>query len=198
MIAYSAILELYSYFFYKYNKSNNLRAPNNNQQKNLIDYYWRCVMCERFASSTDAKTEDDAKTVMDKILDYAEPTRQPVVLSVDSFIANGDFSLQRAIIKGLIGLLMSKHPKSLTDNSMVSFDVKWVAKSQKNNYHHFFPQNMVGNNWTNEPVNNICNIILQGASANQIDIANRRPSDYINDFLNTRESLKTPIKFICG
>ncbi len=193
MIAYSAILELFVYFFYEYNKINYLKSPNNNQQKNLIDYYWRCVINERFGSSTDAKTEEDAKNVIDKILADVEPNRTPLILSVDAFIANGDFSLQRAIIKGLIGLLMSKHPKSLSNNSMVSFDVRWVSKSQRNNYHHFFPQNMVGNNWTNEPVNNICNIILQDASTNQVEIGNRRPSDYISEFSASNASLQTTL-----
>lgn len=193
MIAYSAILELYVYFFYKYTKFNNLKSPSNSQQKNLIDYYWRSVVSERFARSTDTITETDAKEVMDKILADEDPNRIPLVLSVDALIANGEFSLQRAIIKGLIGLLMSKKPRSLSNNSLVSFDVKWVVKSQKNNYHHFFPQNMIDNTWTNEPVNNICNIILQDASTNQIDISNRRPSDYIDEFSKNNSSLSSTL-----
>ncbi len=193
MIAYSAILELYVYFFYNYTKFNNLKSPGNSQQKNLVDYYWRSVISERFARSTDTITETDAKEVMDKILADEDPNRIPLILSVDSLIANGEFSLQRAIIKGLVGLLMSKKPRSLSNNSLVSFDVKWVVKSQKNNYHHFFPQNMIGNTWTNEPVNNICNIILQDASTNQIDISNRRPSDYIDEFSKNNSALSSTL-----
>ena len=89
---------------------------------------------------------------------------------------------------------MSLSPKSLSKNSLVSFDPKWISQSDKNNYHHFFPQKMVGQTWTNEPVDNICNIVLQDASTNQVDIGNRRPSDYISEFLQTNSELKTTLK----
>lgn len=194
MVAYTSVFQLFVYFFYHYNKTHNLAAPSINQQRCLIDYYWRCVLNERFGSSTDSKTADDVKNVMDKILLEEQPEQIGVMLSVDSFIARGEFKLTRAFILGMIGLLMSKNPKSLSNNSLVCFDASWISKSQKNNYHHFFPQNMVGNNWTNEPVNNICNIILQDASTNQIEIGNRRPSDYIGEFLKTNPNLVDTLK----
>jgi hypothetical protein len=194
MVAYTSVFQLFVYFFYHYNKTHNLAAPSINQQRCLIDYYWRCVLNERFGSSTDSKTADDVKNVVDKILLEEQPEQICVMLSVDSFIARGEFKLARAFILGMIGLLMSKNPKSLSNNSLVCFDASWISKSQKNNYHHFFPQNMVGNNWTNEPVNNICNIILQDASTNQIEIGNRRPSDYIGEFLKTNPNLGDTLK----
>jgi hypothetical protein len=53
---------------------------------------------------------------------------------------------------------------------------------------------MVGNAWTNEPVNNICNIILQDASTNQVDIGNRRPSDYIAEFAVKNSEIQQTLK----
>ena len=192
MLAYTPILYLYTYFFYKYNQTHNLEAPTKKQQDYLIDYYWRCILNGRFGRATDTRIATDAKNVIEKILNDNVPEQIAVTITVDSFIANGSFGQKTAYIKGLIGLLMSLSPKSLSKNSLVSFDQNWVSKSDKNNYHHFFPQKMVGQTWTNEPVDNICNIILQDASTNQVDIGNRRPSDYIGEFIqNNSEIQKT-------
>ncbi len=194
MFAYTPIMYLYVYFFYQYNKTHNLESPSKFQQDYLIDYYWRCVLSQRFARGTESTTYSDVKNIMDKILSGAVPEQPTVALSVDGFIANGEFDKKSAYIKGIIGLLMSLSPKSLSKNSLVSFDQTWISKSDKNNYHHFFPMKMVGNTWTNEPVNNIANIILADASTNQIDIGNRRPSDYISEFLSTNSDLETTLK----
>ena len=194
MLAYAPPLYLYVYFFYKYNKTHRVQAPTKQQEDYLIDYYWRCVMTGRFARNTDSKTASDVKNVMDKILIGDTPEQVGVSMNIDSFIANGSFTQKNAYIKGLIGFLMSLSPKSLARNSLVSFDQNWISKSDKNNYHHFFPQNMKGQTWTNEPIDNICNIILQDASTNQVDIGNRRPSDYINEFLKTNNQLKNTLE----
>ena len=194
MLAYAPPLYLYVYFFYKYNQTHSLESPSKKQQDYLIDYYWRCVISYRFARGTDSKTAYDVKNVMDKILADEIPEQVSLTMSVDSFIANGAFGQKTAYIKGLIGLLMSLSPKSLSKNSLVSFDQNWVSKSDKNNYHHFFPQKMVGQTWTNEPVNNICNIILQDASTNQVDIGNRRPSDYIDEFSQSNSDLAKTLR----
>jgi hypothetical protein len=194
MMSYSAILYLYTYFFYKYGKIHALKSPSKQQQDYLIDYYWRAILNGRFARATDPSIAADAKSVIDKILDEKEPEQTPIAISVDTFIDNGSFAKKTAYIKGMIGLLMSLSPKSLSKNSLVSFDQNWVSKSDKNNYHHFFPQRMVGQTWTNEPVDNICNIILQDASTNQVDIGNRRPSDYIGEFSNSNSGLSETLK----
>ena len=194
IFAYTSVFQLYVYFFYNYNQTHNLAAPSITQQQYLIDYYWRCVINERFGNATDTKTKDDVKAVINKILQGNIPEQAAVTLSVDSFKDRGEFKLNRAFIMGMVGLLMSKNPKSLSNNSLVCFDSSWISKSQKNNYHHFFPRNMEGNTWTNEPVNNICNIILQDASTNQVEIGNRRPSDYIGEFLKTNAILCDTLK----
>ena len=194
MLSYTPILYLYTYFFYKYSKNHALKSPSKNQQDYLIDYYWRSILNGRFGRATDPRIATDAKNVMDKILGESTPEQAPISLSVDKFIDDGSFSQKTAYIKGMIGLLMSLSPKSLSKNSLVSFDQNWISKSDKNNYHHFFPMKMVGQSWGNEPVNNICNIILQDASTNQVDIGNRRPSDYINEFANTNSVLPQTLK----
>lgn len=194
MLSYTPILYLYTYFFYKYNKEYDLKSPSKKQQDYLVDYYWRCILNGRFGRATDTRISTDAKNVMDKILKENTPDQIPVTMSVDAFISLGLFVQKTAYIKGMIGLLMSMAPKSLSKNSLVSFDQNWISKSDKNNYHHFFPLKMVGNVWTNEPVNNICNIILQDASTNQIDIGNRRPSDYIDEFSKTNSELKKTLE----
>lgn len=189
MLAYTPILYLYVYFFYKYNQTHSIESPSKKQQDYLIDYYWRCILTGRFGRATDTRIASDARNVIDRILNDVTPEQFNVTLSVELFIANGSFSQKTAYVKGMIGLLMSLAPKSLSKNSLVSFDQNWVSMPDKNNYHHFFPQKMVGQTWTNEPVNNICNIILQDASTNQVDIGNRRPSDYIDEFSQSNSDL---------
>lgn len=189
MFAYMPILYLYVYFFYKYNQNHVLESPSKQQQDYLIDYYWRSILVGRFGRATDPRIASDARNVMDRILNNLLPEQQSVTMSVDSFIAMGTFGQKTAHIKGMIGLLMSLSPKSLSKNSLVSFDQNWVSKSDKNNYHHFFPTNMVGHTWTNEPINNICNIILADASSNQVEIRDRRPSDYIGEFMLSNSEL---------
>lgn len=190
MLAYTPILYLYVYFFYRYNQTHSIESPSKKQQDYLIDYYWRCILTGRFGRATDTRIASDAKNVIDKILKDESPEQFNVTLSVELFVANGSFGQKTAYIKGMIGLLMSLAPKSLSKNSLVSFDQNWVSMPDKNNYHHFFPLKMVGQAWTNEPINNICNIILQDASTNQVDIGNRRPSDYIEEFSKNNSELQ--------
>lgn len=194
MLSYTPILYLFTYFFYKYNKEHALESPSKKQQDYLIDYYWRCILNERFGRATDTRISTDARNVMDKILKGDTPEQIAVSMSVDAFVTKGSFAQKTAYVKGMIGLLMSLTPKSLSKNSLVSFDQNWVSKSDKNNYHHFFPLKMVGQVWINEPVDNICNIILQDASTNQVDIGNRRPSDYIDEFAKINRELKKTLE----
>lgn len=194
MLSYTPILYLFTYFFYKYNKEHALESPSKKQQDYLIDYYWRCILNERFGRATDTRISTDARNVMDKILKGDTPEQIAVSMSVDAFVTKGSFAQKTAYVKGMIGLLMSLTPKSLSKNSLVSFDQNWVSKSDKNNYHHFFPLKMVGQVWINEPVDNICNIILQDASTNQVDIGNRRPSDYIDEFARINSELKRTLE----
>ncbi len=191
---YMPILYLYAYFFFHYNKKNNLQSPSKIQADYLIDYYWRCVLTDHFARATSPTAAKDVKDVFNVILEGKKPAQKPISLSVDGFIDNGDFDKNRSYIKGLIGLLMSLSPKSLKKNSLVSFDAKWAAKAERNNYHHFFPQKMNGKEWKNAPVNNICNIILADASTNQIDIGTKPPSVYIAEFQITNKDLSNTLK----
>ena len=194
MLAYTPVLYLYVYFFYKFNQTHSIESPSKKQQDYLIDYYWRCILTGRFGRATDTRIASDAKNVINRILQDAEPEQMSVSLSVDTFINNGSFAQKTAYIKGMIGLLMSLSPKSISKNSLVSFDQNWISRPDKNNYHHFFPVKMVGQRWTNEPVDNICNIILQDASTNQVDIGNRRPSDYINEFVHSNSKLQQTLE----
>ena len=53
----------------------------------------------------------------------------------------------------------SENHLSEPDTNPISYKFKnWISKSDKNNYHHFFPQKMIGQTWTNEPIDNICNM----------------------------------------
>ncbi len=195
VMAYTPILYLLVYFFFEFNKTHNLSSPSTQQSEWLVDYYWRCVLTERFARSTDAITAHDLKFVIDKILQNQEPEQNNISITVDGFIEKGAFDKKSAYIKGMIGMLMSLGPKSLKKNSLVTFDEKWASKSDKNNYHHFFPQKMENQIWNNnEPVNNICNIILCDASTNQIDIGNKRPSQYIPEFEKINKELEGTLK----
>ncbi len=180
-LPYSAVIWLYTYFYYQFNKQNStLRNPSPWQISYLKDYYWRVVLTERYDRATDPRIAHDAVHVIDNILKLNTPKQEAISLSVDNFIEDGQFDKKSAYIMGLINLLISKDPKSLKTNSSIEFNNIWATQADKNNFHHFFPKKMENHTWSkSDPVDNICNIILSDASTNQLDIGNQRPSKYI-------------------
>ena len=195
-LPYSGIIWLYTYFYYKFGKQNNaLRNPSPWQISYLKDYYWRVVLNERYDRATDPRIAHDAIHVIDNILNLVTPKQETVNISVDGFIEDGKFDKKSAYIMGLINLLISKDPKSLKTNSSIEFNNIWASQADKNNFHHFFPKKMENHFWDkNDPVDNICNIILSDAATNQIDIGNQKPSVYIPNLTKDNPDIGETLK----
>lgn len=195
-LPYTALIWLYTYFYYKFNDNNNsLRNPTPWQISYLKDYYWRSILVERYDRATDPRIAYDATHVIDNILKLDTPKQEPIVLTLSGFIEDGTFDKKSAYIMGLINLLISKDPKSLKTNSSIEFNNVWASQADKNNFHHFFPKKMENHTWTKfDPVDNICNIILSDASTNQIDIGNKRPSKYILELADDNPDIEETLK----
>ena len=195
-LPYSAIIWLYTYFFYKFNKQNKgITNPSIWQISYLTDYYWRAILTERYDRASDPRIAHDAVHVIDNILNNNTPKQEPVYLNVEKFIEDGQFDKKSAYIMGLINLLISKDPKSLKTNSSIEFNNIWASQSDKNNFHHFFPRKMENHTWEkSDPVDNICNIILSDAATNQIDIGNQRPSKYIPKLMGENKDIAKTLK----
>ncbi len=197
LIPYSVMLLPYTYFFYKKGYSN-ITSPNTDEEKQLKNYFWRCILTQRFKDSTDTKIAQDVKNVMDKIIKGNSVNNfAPVELNVDNFIRDGEFTMGSAYIKGLVCYLISKGPKSLLNNNSITFDLNWPIKSNSNNYHHFFPKKskVIKNlNPAENEVNNICNIILLDTYTNQIIIKNENPSIYIPTLAKQNTELENSLK----
>ncbi len=195
-LPYSAIIWLYTYFFYKFNKQNKgITNPSPWQISYLTDYYWRAILTERYDRASDPRIAHDAVHVIDNILNNNTPKQEPVYLNVEKFIEDGQFDKKSAYIMGLINLLISKDPKSLKTNSSIEFNNIWASQSDKNNFHHFFPKKMENHTWEkSDPVDNICNIILSDAATNQIDIGNQRPSKYIPKLMAENKDIAKTLK----
>lgn len=196
-LPYSAIVWLYAYFYYQFNKYNNsLKNPSPWQISYLKDFYWRVVLSERYDRATDPRIAYDATHVIDNILKNSEPKQEPINITVNGFIEDGRFDKKSAYIRGLINLLISKDPKSLKTNSNIEFNNVWASQADKNNFHHFFPKKMEDNKWDiHDPVDNICNIILSDASTNQLDIGNKRPSKYIPSLTDVNPNIGETLKY---
>lgn len=196
LFPYSVMLIPYTYFFYKLNPSTlSVRSPL--QDKQLLDYFWRCVLTERFQSSSDTKLTEDIK-LMEKILNgEIYEGFAPIDINVKKFIENGEFKMGRAYIKGLVCLLVSNEPHSLYDNSSIIFDSGWPVKTNSNNYHHFFPKKsecIKLDKFSFEDVNNICNIVLCDAVTNQVLIKDKNPSIYIPELQKSNPELERTLK----
>lgn len=181
LFPYTDMIIPYVYFYYKLNPpAFPVLTPK--QESQLLDYYYRCILTERYQKSTDSIVNEDIRKVMDKILshqDYNEFAN--IDIDIKKFIQRGEFKMT-AYIKGLICLLISKKPSSLYNNSSIIFDTNWPIRTHSNNYHHFFPKKsncIKSSTFKNDEVNNICNIILCDAVTNQKIIKNTDPSIYI-------------------
>ena len=135
---------------------------------------------------------------MDKYIDGQDCENfAPIDINVKKFIENGEFKMGRAYIKGLVCLLINNQPNSLYNNSLITFDSSWPTKSQSNNYHHFFPKKskcIKSSGFSEDEVNNICNIVLCDAVTNQKIIKDANPSVYIPKLKECNDKLGETLK----
>lgn len=192
LLPYDSLIVPFTYYFFKHNDK-----PIGDQQKMLQDYFWRCVLTQRFSSGTESKLTQDISRI-DLILNNKQPEYdEGVDISVENIKAKGYFSVGSAYIKGLLCILAYHQPKSFVDNSIVTIDNSWLKMASSKNYHHFFPKAYMRkfhpeiSDWF---VNHIANITIVDDFLNKRSIRDRAPSNYISEYMNMNPNLSMALQ----
>ena len=178
LLPYDALLIPFTYYFF-----NHPDKPLGQQQKALLDFFWRTTINARYSSGQETKIAHDIKR-MDSILADENVTYDEIAdISPETISNNGYFSAGRAYIKGLLCLLAYQQPKSFIDNAIVIVSNSWLKQANSKNYHHFFPKAYLHKKGHEDFwVNHIANITIVDDFLNKRKIRDRAPSKYIEEF----------------
>ena len=192
LLPYDSLLVPFTYYFY-----NHKDKPIGDQQKLLQDYFWRCIINQRFSSGTESKLTQDIERIDKILIDERPDYEESVDVSPESIKSKGFFSVGSAYIKGLLCILAYQQPKSFIDNSLVTIDNSWLKIATSKNYHHFFPKAYMKKNQPDVPewlVNHIANITIVDDFLNKRSIRDRAPSKYIGEYQEMNPELITSLK----
>ena len=180
-LPYEAFLVPFTYFFYHQgNKQLTI-----NQQKYLLDYFWRSNVTNRFVSATDTTINADLLK-MDVILRDGIPAQELISLSPYDIIQKGNTSLKSAFSKAMLCLMYTNNPKSFAPGRDIFVDNNPQSNAAENQLHHFFPQRsrvILDSREYRDMVNCVVNVIFMDALTNQ-QIGNKNPSEYIGEYIS--------------
>lgn len=180
ILPYDALLVPFTYYFY----NNNNKTPNEFAREHLRDYFWRCVLNQRFTEGVTGKLQLDIQNVIDVIMNNEIPEyKEGVNISTKFLDQKGEFTTGSAISKGILCILSSKNPQSFKDGKLVEISNNWLSQSNSKNYHHFFPKKYMQKvQRRTDKVNHIANITILDSETNQ-DIKDKAPSIYIKKYM---------------
>ena len=191
LLPYERLLVSFSLFHYK--MGSNHTSPQ--QEKYLVDFFWRCVLGKRYNRSADTNQNTDLSKIQ-KIIDNEIPNQEPITLSPRSIFENGRFVLSSAYVIGMLCLMAQTQPQSFSVGRTINITNDSVSNSAKKQYHHFFPQKsevIIDNKEYKNIVNNVVNIVFMDAKTND-QISNRNPSDYIAEFADSNPAFTEVLK----
>ncbi len=159
----------------------------------LKNYFWRCVLSNRFSDGLESKLAQDVEHIIIPILEGKVPVyAKGVDISYDFLKKEGYFSTGNALIKGLLCLLASKHPRSFKNNNEVVIDNDRLSQGNSKNYHHFFPKNYMKKYQPLIPenlVNHIANITIVDSFINKGEIKDKAPSEYMGSYYDSNPEI---------
>lgn len=188
LLPYDGLLVPFVYFFHKHPQT-----PSAIQSKYLKDYFWRCVLTNRFSNALESKLAQDVTHVMDEIIQGNQPQyEQGIDVTYEFLKRNGTFSTGNALIKGLLCLLAGRSPRSFKNDIPVVIDNAWLSQGNSKNYHHFFPKNYMRKCQPlikEDLVNHIANITIVDSYLNKNEIRDRAPSDYMSQYCEENDNI---------
>lgn len=188
LLPYDGLIVPYVYYFHKHPQN-----PSAIENQYLKDYFWRCVLTNRFSNALESKLAQDVTHVMDAIIEQKQPKyEQGIDITYEFLKRNGGFSTGNALIKGLLCLLAKQNPKSFKNGIPVVIDNAWLSQGNSKNYHHFFPKNYMKKNQPlieDALVNHIANITIVDSYLNKGEIKDRAPSDYMKQYYKDNGSI---------
>lgn len=180
LLPYDPLIVPFAYYFYHHPDK-----PLDEQKTYLQDYFWRCVLSNRFSNAAESKLTQDIKRIEDILRGELPKYDYQVDISYDSLVNRGYFSAGSAFIKGMLCILAYHEPKSFADNAIVKIANDWLKQANSKNYHHFFPRAYMRKHhpevedWR---VNHIANITIVDDFLNKRSIRDRAPSRYMAEF----------------
>ena len=180
LLPYDSLIVPFSFYFYHHHD-----RPLDEQKVYLQDYFWRCVLSNRFSNAAESKLTQDIKRIEDILRGDVPKYDYQVDISIDSLVNRGYFSAGSAFIKGMLCILAYHEPKSFADNAIVRIANDWLKQANSKNYHHFFPRAYMRKyhpeveDWR---VNHIANITIVDDFLNKRSIRDRAPSKYMAEF----------------
>jgi len=171
-----------AYFYYK----NEFKDPSDEQARQLIRWFWRSSLSNRYDSGVETKIGDDVKQVAELVKGRTGVFDYVINLSNDKII-NQNYTLKNAFCLTILSLYASKRPRNFRNNALVDLTMKNFSKYNSREMHHVFPRaHLKGDDKKLE--NSIANICFIPASLNK-DISAKPPSDYFSEFASKNAAM---------
>ncbi|MCH8062131.1 MAG: DUF262 domain-containing protein [Chloroflexi bacterium] len=190
LLPYKALVVPFAYFF-----SIHQNKPSGDIQKYLVDFFWRVSLGGHYSQSLETRLAQDIRRIDTIIKGNLPKYDYPINTTKDFIMENGWFNTGRSFIKAILCLLASQRPRSFLDNSEVFVSNDWLKRANSRNYHHFFPRAYLKRQGEEEYwSNHIGNITLVDDYLNKRRIRDKRPSDYMKEFLRQNSELTETMK----
>ena len=173
IIPYPGIIPLISYFHY-YSKN-----MNDQQNKKIKEWFWKCSFSERYSSSTLTRMGED-RVIFDKIINNEEVNIDyPIKINIEKLMKT-TIGGKAALKNAFLCLLAKKNPISFKDNSPIILDKDYMSSLNSPEKHHIFPRKILEDK-SHKEINTIVNFCFISSSLNK-EITKRKPSDYFKTY----------------
>ncbi len=188
-LPFDSVLVPLAYFY------NKVKNPSNKQIEQLFHWFWLACLSNRYGATVEGKIEEDCK-LFDEMVNGNEIEVDYLVdwQGLVKKLKNQKYNLRNAFCKTVLSLYSYQAPKNLKDNSDVEL-LESLTSYSRSNFHHVFPRNFLKKiKYPNlDFENSVVNIIFAPAILN-IEISDRAPSDYIEDFRDNNNELENTLK----
>jgi hypothetical protein len=188
-LPFDSIIVPLAYFHFQ-NKS-----PNANQTDQLVKWFWKIGLSNRYGSSTPGRIEEDCK-YFDRILE-GESVEFNYPIDWDSLkirLIEQDYNFRNAFCKTVLTLYSFENPKHFKDNGDIDL-TKSFSDYSKYNLHHIFPRDYLMK--INHPQKDLRDSIVNIAFAPMLinlEISNKPPSEYISELRIINTELDKTLK----
>ena len=172
-LPYENQLVALTYFF---SLANN---PGSKQLKSLQRWFWISGFSERFRGASESILDEDIRYI-EKLVRGEDGISLPdegYRLEVKDLL-NKKYNRSSAFTKSFILFLASQTPKDLASGTKINLQ-RPLSEINRMECHHIFPRRILRNSaFSNEKIDNICNICLCQSNENK-RIKDRNPSEYL-------------------
>lgn len=190
LLPYLDLLVPFAYFFY-----HQPEGPTSGQKKELENFFWRCSLGNRYDAAIDSKLTQDIRRI-DQIRTGESPSYDwKIDTSHEYLIDNGTFNPNASFNKAILCIMALRQPRSFRNNRIVRIGSDWLKRSNRKNYHHFFPKAFLKEKGINDSrANNIVNITIVDEHLNKHEIRAKPPSVYMKQFKKDNSDIEKTMR----